>query len=205
MAQKPWPAQMGAMALLPEQMCSLQASLGYHGPLGHAGPYYTYPTGFYTRVVGAHPHEGWRGAHHLMRRASQLPQPHVGPGGPHALLNEISGQALHRYRACHSRTDAVDSGEIDARCAATLASAQRLTAALLAICAEPGSNASFVAGIAETLAQLQQLLPGESTESDSRVGAIEQLRAQLDSFHAQMAERQAKSTEGNGWPEQLRN
>ena len=198
MAQKPWPAQMGSMALLPEQMLSLQASLGYHWALAHAAPYNCYPTGFYTRVAGAHPHEGWRGAHHVMRRASQLPQPHVGPSGPHALLNEISGQALHRYRACHSKTDAVTPGEIDARCAATLASAQRLTAALLAICAEPGSNASLVADIAETLAHLQQLLPGESPGSDNSVGAIEQLRAQLDSLHTQMTASQANSTEGNG-------
>lgn len=234
---KPWPVQMGSMALLPEQLFSLQASLGHHMPPGYAGSGYLtappghrispgyvpvhggvaasgyltapyYPTGYSTahgymglhnnthRVVGAHPHEGWRGAQHVIQRARYLPQPHVGPGGPHTLLNEISQQALHRYRACHARTDTVDPAEIEARCAATLASAQRLTAALLALCGETdATNASRVA-IAASLEQLHEQLRVELKGSDSAVGTIEQLRAQLDLLHVQMTERQATSTNG---------
>lgn len=204
MAQKPWPVQMGSMALLPEHICSMQSSLGYDWPLGQAASSYLtaptmhYPTGHRTtlgrvglhptRVVGAHPHEGWRGAHHVMRRARHLPQPHVGSGGPHALMNAISSQALHRYRACHW-TNKADPAEIDARCTATLASAQRLTAALLALLQQPDSNASLVAGIAASLAQLQEHLTSESTGTDDSLSAIEQLQAQLDSVQEVIRER----------------
>ena len=226
---KPWPVQMGSMALLPEHLFSLQASLGHHMPPGYlvapfgqhmpthsrvagsgnlTAPYY--PIGHSTehghmgvhpttrQVVGAHPHEGWRGAQHVIRRARHLPQPHAGPGGPHALLNEISGQALHRYRACHARKDTVDRAEIDARCAATLASAQRLTAALLTLCGETRvSKTSHVASIAASLEQLQEQLHIESMGSDSSGGTLEPLRAQLASLHAQLIERQATATKSD--------
>lgn len=205
MAQKPWPTQLGSMALLPEHMYSLQASLG------NPASSYMYPTPPYIqtthpglhgyghaavrpamRVVGAHPHEGWRGAHHVVQRARQLPQPHVGPGGPHALLNEISGQALHRYRACHWENKA-DPAEVDERCAATLASAQRLTAALLALCDENGSNATLVTDMAASVTQPQEHLPGVSTGSDCSLGTIVKLQVQLDLLRAQITESQAKT------------
>lgn len=215
MAQKPWPVQLGSMALLPENIYSLQASLGHHMPPGYAhgyggvassnylAPSY-YPHGHMglhpttRRVVGAH-HEGWRGAQHVIQRATHLPQPHIGPGGPHALLNEISGQALHRYRAHHAAKDTVNLAEIDARCAATLASAQRLAAALLVLCGKAGaSNASHVTDIIASLERLHEQLRIEQTQCDSGVGGIEQLQTQLHSLHAQMTDKQAICAEDDG-------
>jgi hypothetical protein len=214
MAQKPWPVQMGSFALLPEHRYSLQmASLAaHHHPVahGHAAYHpalhaqhpallhaaYGYHHNGPARVVGAHPHEGWRGAQHVMRRAAQLPQPHVGHGGPHALLNEISGQALHRYRA-HHWVDKVDPSEIDARCAATLASAQRLATAVLALCESGGGNvAPVMADIAGSLALLQAQLPTDDT-GGGELEAIAALRAQLDALEKQVADRQTESGEAD--------
>eukprot|EP01044_Picomonas_judraskeda_P027694 COSAG03_NODE_8906_length_761_cov_1.444109_1_plen_39_part_10 len=39
MAQKPWPVQLGSMALLPESMNSLQAPLGHHIAPGYVPGY----------------------------------------------------------------------------------------------------------------------------------------------------------------------
>ena len=85
----------------------------------------------------------------------------------------------------------MDPAEIDARCAATLASAQRLTAALLALFEnKPDSNASLVTGMAASLAQLQEHLLSESTvPDDDSLSAIEQLQAQLDSVQEVIRER----------------
>jgi hypothetical protein len=207
-------AQMGSFALLPEHRYSLQmASLAaHHHPVahGHAAYHpalhaqhpallhaaYGYHHNGPARVVGAHPHEGWRGAQHVMRRAAQLPQPHVGHGGPHALLNEISGQALHRYRA-HHWVDKVDPSEIDARCAATLASAQRLATAVLALCESGGGNvAPVMADIAGSLALLQAQLPTDDT-GGGELEAIAALRAQLDALEKQVADRQTESGEAD--------
>lgn len=120
-----------------------------------------------------------------------MPQPHVGPGGPHALLNEISGQALHRYRACHSQKPNLDPAEIDAWCVATLASAQRLTAALLALCEDTCCNTSAVADVAASLEQLKEQLPCSTNGSESNVDTIEKLQVQLERLHTQIAQRQA--------------
>lgn len=236
MAQKPWPVQMGSMALLPEHVYSRNQSLAAH-PMLHPTAYAHHPSAYTTahgafgahamamahhhpaaqahamayqqaamyamhaqhpglqalagqplpaRIVGAHPREGWRGAHHVLRRAAALPQPHVGHGEPHALLHEISSQSLHRYRAYHW-ADKADPAELDAWAQRTAASAERLTAALLALIGNGGGNVSpAVADIAASLTALKAQLP-VGAEEGNEPDSLAALRSQLDALAAEVA------------------